>query len=94
MQGGNDVDYPGVISTSCQRSRCAVIGRPAGRRGESKNSRLSANNNVNSKGCIKDCRKSSRIQEDWLKHTMLVQNVKAYDQQYQAAGNFSTGADL
>jgi len=34
MQGGNDVDYPGVISTSCQRSRCAVIGRPTGRRGE------------------------------------------------------------
>jgi len=34
MQGGNDVDYPGVISTSCQRSRCAVLGRPAGRRGE------------------------------------------------------------
>jgi len=34
MQGGNEVDYPGVISTSCQRSRCAVIGRPAGRRDE------------------------------------------------------------
>jgi len=34
MQSGNDVDYPGVTSTSCQRSRCAVIGRPAGRRGE------------------------------------------------------------
>jgi len=34
MQGGNEVDYHGVISTSCQRSRCAVIGHPAGRRGE------------------------------------------------------------
>jgi len=34
MQGGNEVDYPGVISTSCQHSRCAVIGRPAGRPGE------------------------------------------------------------
>jgi len=34
MQGGDDVDYPGVISTSCQRSRCAVIGLPAGRCGE------------------------------------------------------------
>ncbi len=33
MQGGNDIDYPRVISMSCQRSRCAVIGRPAGRRG-------------------------------------------------------------
>jgi len=32
MQSGNDVDYPSVISASCQRSRCAVIGRPAGRR--------------------------------------------------------------
>jgi len=32
MQGGNDIDYPGVISTGCQRSRCAVLGRPAGRR--------------------------------------------------------------
>jgi len=30
MQGGNDVDYPDVISTSYQRSRCTVIGRPAG----------------------------------------------------------------
>jgi len=30
MQGGNDVDYPDVISTSCQRSRCAVLGRPQG----------------------------------------------------------------
>jgi len=33
MQGGNDVDYPGVISTGCQRSSSAVIGRPSGRRG-------------------------------------------------------------
>ncbi len=30
MQGGNEVDYSGVISTSCQRSRCAVIGAPQG----------------------------------------------------------------
>jgi len=34
MQGGNDVDYPGVISTllSTQQMR-RYIGRPAGRRG-------------------------------------------------------------
>jgi len=32
MQGGNKVAYPGVISTDCQRSRCAVLGRPAERR--------------------------------------------------------------
>jgi len=25
MQGGNDVDYPGVISRNCQRSRCAGL---------------------------------------------------------------------
>jgi len=29
MQDGNDVDYPGVISISCQRSRYAVIGCPS-----------------------------------------------------------------
>jgi len=27
MQGGNDVDYHGMISTGCQRGRFAVIGR-------------------------------------------------------------------
>ncbi|MDF1577701.1 MAG: hypothetical protein P1P81_04560, partial [Desulfobulbales bacterium] len=31
-QGGNDVDNTDGISTSCQRRRCAVIGRPAGGR--------------------------------------------------------------
>jgi len=29
MQNGNNVDHPDVISTSCQRNRCAAIGRPA-----------------------------------------------------------------
>jgi hypothetical protein len=29
VQGGNEVDNTYGISTSCQRSRCAVIGRPA-----------------------------------------------------------------
>jgi len=40
MQGGDDVGYPSVISMSCQRSRCAVIGRPAGRRGEDRQMHL------------------------------------------------------
>jgi len=52
MQGGNDVDYPGVISTSCQRSRCAVIGRPAGRRGAGQNMRLFGDNATNYTHCI------------------------------------------
>jgi len=34
IQGDNEVDYPGMISTSWQRSRCAVPARPAWRRGE------------------------------------------------------------
>jgi len=48
MQGGNDVDYPGVISRNCQRGRRAVIGRPAGRRGEDRKIRLFSNNAINS----------------------------------------------
>ncbi len=63
MQGGNDVDYPGVISTSCQRSRCAVIGRPAGRRGADQQIRLFGDNEINSKGCMEYYLKPSRIQE-------------------------------
>jgi len=46
MQGGNEVDYPGVISRSCQRSSCAVIGRSAGRRGEDQEIRLFINNAI------------------------------------------------
>jgi len=46
MQGDNEVDYPGVISTSWQRSRCAVIGRPAGRRGEDRQMRLLGDNAI------------------------------------------------
>ncbi|GBE53546.1 hypothetical protein BMS3Bbin14_02044 [bacterium BMS3Bbin14] len=52
MQGGSDVDYPGVISTSCQRSSCAVIGRPAGRRGEEYKMHLFVNNAINSTYCL------------------------------------------
>jgi len=62
MQGGNDVDYPGVISTSCQRSRCAVIGRPAGRRGEDQQIRLFGDNAMNSTNCMAYHLKPSRIQ--------------------------------
>ena len=40
MQGGNDVDNTDGISTSCQHSRCALIGRPSGRRGEPGRQRL------------------------------------------------------
>jgi len=46
MQGGDEVDYPGVISTSCQRGRCAVIGRPAGRRSEGQKMHLFGNNAI------------------------------------------------
>ncbi|VAW41090.1 hypothetical protein MNBD_DELTA04-933 [hydrothermal vent metagenome] len=63
MQGGNDVDYPGVISTSCQLSSCAVIGRPAGRRGEEYKMHLFVNNAINSRYCMKYNLKPSRIQE-------------------------------
>jgi len=37
MQGGNEFDYHGAISKSCQRSRCAAYARPAGRRDNSGN---------------------------------------------------------
>jgi len=46
MQGDNAVDYPSVISTSCQRSRCAVTGRAAGRRGEDRQIRLFGDNAI------------------------------------------------
>jgi len=46
MQGGNDVDYSSVISTGCQRSSCAVIGRPAGRRGADRQIRLFGDNAI------------------------------------------------
>ncbi|GBE13839.1 hypothetical protein BMS3Bbin14_01587 [bacterium BMS3Bbin14] len=61
-QGGNDVDYPSMISTSCQRSSCAVIGRPAGRRGEEYKIRLFVNNAINSIYCLEYYLKPSRIQ--------------------------------
>ena len=64
MQVGNDVDYPGVISMSCQRSSCAVIGRPAGRRGEEYKMHLFVNNAINSLGCLGYYLKPSRIQEN------------------------------
>ncbi|GBE52461.1 hypothetical protein BMS3Bbin14_00932 [bacterium BMS3Bbin14] len=63
MQGGNDVDYHGVISTSCQRSRCAVIGRPAGRRGEGNKMSLLENNTINPICCMECHLKPSRIQD-------------------------------
>ncbi|GBE12698.1 hypothetical protein BMS3Abin13_00990 [bacterium BMS3Abin13] len=62
MQGGNDVDYPSVISTSCQRSSCAVIGRPVGRRGEQYKMHLFVNNTINSTCCLEYYLKPSRIQ--------------------------------
>ena len=65
MQGGNEVDYPGVISTSCQRSRCAVIGRPAGRRGEDQKIRLFFNNAINFTYCLEYHLKPSRIQAEF-----------------------------
>jgi len=46
MQGGNEVDYPAVISTRCPRSRCAVIGRAAGRRGAEQTMRVFGNNAI------------------------------------------------
>ncbi|VAW40402.1 hypothetical protein MNBD_DELTA04-1510 [hydrothermal vent metagenome] len=62
LRGGNDVDYPGVILTSCQRSRCAVTGRTAGRRGEGNKMSFLENNTINSIYCM-DCHlKPSRIQ--------------------------------
>ncbi len=48
MQGGGDVDYPGVISTGCQLSRCAVSGCPGGRRGEDQKMHLFDNHAINS----------------------------------------------
>ncbi|VAW34910.1 hypothetical protein MNBD_DELTA04-456, partial [hydrothermal vent metagenome] len=62
LRGGNDVDYPGVISTSCQRSSCAVIGRPAGRRGEDQQIHFFGNNAINSMYCLEYNLKPSRIQ--------------------------------
>ncbi|GBE13675.1 hypothetical protein BMS3Bbin14_00921 [bacterium BMS3Bbin14] len=62
LRGGNDVDYPGVISRSCQRSRGAVIGRPAGRRGEGNEMNLLKNNAINSICYMEYHLKPSRIQ--------------------------------
>ncbi|VAW38624.1 hypothetical protein MNBD_DELTA04-76 [hydrothermal vent metagenome] len=62
LRGGNDVDYPGVISTSCQRSSCAVIGRTAGRHGEDQQMHLFGNNAINSTYCMGHHLKTSRIQ--------------------------------
>ena len=66
LRGGNEVDYPGVISTSCQRSRCAVIGRPAGLRGEDQQMSLVGDNAINPRYCIKYYLKPSRIQGSLL----------------------------
>ncbi|GBE13793.1 hypothetical protein BMS3Bbin14_00898 [bacterium BMS3Bbin14] len=62
LRGGKDVDYPGVISTSCQRSSCAVIGRTAVRRGEDHKIHFFGNNTINSKYCLECHLKPSRIQ--------------------------------
>ncbi len=62
MQGGNDVDYPIVISTSCQRSSSAVLGLPAGRRGADRPIRLFGDNAIKSRYCTKYHLKPSRIQ--------------------------------
>ncbi|GBE13281.1 hypothetical protein BMS3Bbin14_02082 [bacterium BMS3Bbin14] len=65
LRGGNDVDYPGVISMSCQRSS-AVIGRTAGRRGEGNKMSLLENNTINSICCM-DCHlKPSRIKDLYI----------------------------
>ncbi|VAW36584.1 hypothetical protein MNBD_DELTA04-1091 [hydrothermal vent metagenome] len=66
LRGGNEVGYPGVISTSCQRSSCAVIGRPAGRRGEEYKMHLFVNKAVNSTCCLEYYLKPSRIQVIYL----------------------------
>ncbi|GBE52512.1 hypothetical protein BMS3Bbin14_00984 [bacterium BMS3Bbin14] len=63
MQGSCDIDYPGVISRSCQRSSCAVIGRTGGRRGEEYKMHLLDNNAINSRYCMKCNLKPSRIQD-------------------------------
>ena len=62
MQGDNDVDYPGVISTSCQRSSRAVTGWTAVRRGEEYKMRLFVNNTINSMHYQEYYLKPSRIQ--------------------------------
>ncbi|VAW40930.1 hypothetical protein MNBD_DELTA04-847, partial [hydrothermal vent metagenome] len=64
LRDGNDVDYPAVISTSCQRSSCAVIGRPAGRRGEEYKMHLFVNKATNSTYCLEYHLKPSRIQDE------------------------------
>jgi len=61
MQGGNDVDYPGAISTGCQRRKCAVIGRPAGGAVKTR-MRLFGDNATNSRYCMQYHLKPSRIQ--------------------------------
>jgi len=43
---------------------CAVIGRPAGRRGEEQKMRLFGNNAINSTYCLKYHLKPSRIQKN------------------------------
>ncbi|GBE13010.1 hypothetical protein BMS3Bbin14_01478 [bacterium BMS3Bbin14] len=62
LRGGSDVDYPGVISMSCQCRRCAVIGRTAVRRGEEYKMHLFVNNAIDSTYCLEYYLKPSRIQ--------------------------------
>ncbi len=74
MQGGNDVDYHSVISTSCQRNRCAVIGRPEERRGEDQKMRLFGNNAINFTYCMEHHLQPSRIQVE-----IIVDSTVMYD---------------
>ncbi len=62
MQGGHDVDYPVVISMSCQRGRCVVTWRPAGRRGEDRKMHLFGDNAINIQILHGNHLKPSRIQ--------------------------------
>ncbi|GBE11802.1 hypothetical protein BMS3Bbin14_02122 [bacterium BMS3Bbin14] len=51
------------ISTGCQRSSCAVIGRTAGRRAAEYKMHLFVNNPINSTYCLEYNLKPSRIQK-------------------------------
>ncbi|VAW34259.1 hypothetical protein MNBD_DELTA04-1596 [hydrothermal vent metagenome] len=61
LRGGNDVIIL-VISTSYQRSSCAIIGRTAGRRGAEYKMHVFVSNAINSTYCLEYYLKPSRIQ--------------------------------
>ncbi|GBE12003.1 hypothetical protein BMS3Abin13_00279 [bacterium BMS3Abin13] len=71
MQGGNDIDYPGVISTLLPTQQMRRSQAPGGRRGENQKMRLFNNNAINSTYCMEYHLKPSRTQVEEMHNPYL-----------------------